>query len=354
MNETGATVVLRGRGSGNLEDSNTEEAQKGLHLYLSSTNQKSLEAARNLAESLLDTICTECCASRISSCKAYTAVPPPQELLAGVQTSGFQGVNASPVTGAEGSTSSTLSAAPNMLPLCTSSNVCPPGSIIYRGSLPIYGNPQPAVSYPSVTGGTCYTGYGGIYPQATPLQQVALALRKIPTPITSVSALTTSVASSNPSLSTTLESNSNSLVKTKIQPPQKRKFQELPASSKGLTYRQNLLQGSECLKPGLGESVTRSISSMLPPNKLLLSGPDVLVSPKDMPPPPPKFTAIKPTCEAEKTLPTTKISNEEPVSDTLLKLVEYGEEDEDIDNLGEEAIESNLARNPAQKPFWAV
>ncbi|KAJ6836096.1 protein RIK [Iris pallida] len=358
MNETGATVVLRGRGSGNLEDSSTEEAQKGLHLYLSSTNQKSLEAASILAENLLDTICTECCASRMSSCKVYSAVPPPQQLLTGVHTSGLQGVNAnaSPVTGAE-STSSTLSTAPNMVPLSASTNVCPLGSMLYAGSLPIYGNPQPAVSfsYPSVAGGTCYTGYGGIYPQATPLQQVALALRKTPAPTTSVSATITSVSSSNPSLNTTPNSNSNSLVKTVIQPPQKRKFQELPASTKGqMTHHQNLLQGSECLKPGLKDSVMRSISSMPPPKKLLQPEFVVVVPPKNMPPPPPKFTATKSPGEIENNLPLTKKSDEEPVSDTLLKLVEYGEEDEDIDNVGEEAIDSNLAQNPAPKPFWAV
>jgi len=40
------------------------EAQQPLHLYLSSTNPKSLEAARSLAENLLDTISAECGASR--------------------------------------------------------------------------------------------------------------------------------------------------------------------------------------------------------------------------------------------------------------------------------------------------
>ena len=40
------------------------EAQQPLHLYLSSTNPKSLEAARSLAENLLDTISAEYGASR--------------------------------------------------------------------------------------------------------------------------------------------------------------------------------------------------------------------------------------------------------------------------------------------------
>lgn len=97
MNETGATVILRGRGSGNLDTPHGEgmpynmitssnflfilyfslssdslsltlfflsELQQPLHLYLSSNNLKSLEDAKLLAENLLDTISIECGASR--------------------------------------------------------------------------------------------------------------------------------------------------------------------------------------------------------------------------------------------------------------------------------------------------
>lgn len=101
MNETGATVSLRGRGSGNSESPNGEGAnfiacyviflwpwcyisfrvslfrllplctsfiilagQQPLHLFLSSSNLKGLEDAKLLAENLLDTICAECGASR--------------------------------------------------------------------------------------------------------------------------------------------------------------------------------------------------------------------------------------------------------------------------------------------------
>lgn len=46
------------------------DGQQPLHLFLSSTNAKSLEDAKLLAENLLDTICVECGASRylILSC----------------------------------------------------------------------------------------------------------------------------------------------------------------------------------------------------------------------------------------------------------------------------------------------
>ncbi|KAI4387824.1 hypothetical protein MLD38_000223 [Melastoma candidum] len=68
INETGASVSLTGRGS---------EGQQQLHLLLSSTNLKSLENAKHLAEHLLDAISVEFDVSRMSSAKVYAAVPPP-------------------------------------------------------------------------------------------------------------------------------------------------------------------------------------------------------------------------------------------------------------------------------------
>lgn len=98
MNETGATVLLRGRGSGIIDSLHGEgipffmqydlitsllilprvvlfvisrissilpaEGQLPLHLFLSSNNLKSLDDARLLAEHLLDTISVECGVSR--------------------------------------------------------------------------------------------------------------------------------------------------------------------------------------------------------------------------------------------------------------------------------------------------
>ncbi|KAM7252699.1 hypothetical protein ACFE04_008208 [Oxalis oulophora] len=85
MNETGATILLRGSGSGN---SKIQQGEEPLHLFLSSNNSKSLEDTKYLAEHLLDTISMECGASsdgfRVSSSKMYGAVPPPRQLLTGV------------------------------------------------------------------------------------------------------------------------------------------------------------------------------------------------------------------------------------------------------------------------------
>lgn len=98
------------------------------------------------------------------------------------------------------------------------------------------------VSYapPSVTGGTRYAGYGGIYPQATPLQQVALALRQAPAS-TAPAVLSTSL-----SASTTAKTSSTSAEPDK-RPPQKRKFQELLVSPKGPTAPSQVICGCRCL-----------------------------------------------------------------------------------------------------------
>ncbi|RVW31452.1 Protein RIK [Vitis vinifera] len=201
MNETGATVSLRGRGSGNSESPNGE-GQQPLHLFLSSNNLKGLEDAKLLAENLLDTICAECGASRASSCKVYGAVPPPQQLLVGVQSSG------------------------NELNVKTSSTACLASSAP-QSNLVCY-------PPPSLTAGTSYSGYGGIYPQATPLQQVALALRQSPSPVTSTIAPSTSSASTVPM------SSAASFSEKEKRLPQRRKFQELPVALKGPTKPQQV------------------------------------------------------------------------------------------------------------------
>ncbi|KAK1295707.1 Protein RIK [Acorus calamus] len=225
MNETGATVLLRGRGSRNPEGTSGEEAQQPLHLYLSASNPKSLEDARILAENLLDTICTECGASRLSSCKAYGAVPPPQQLLVGAPNSSGEPEVAGSSSSAGGSSSIMPSFTTTVPPVSSASSAVlyPPGSAIS------YGQSQShtlTYSRPLVPG-TCYSGYGGIYPQATPLQQVALALRQAPTQ-------TASVVSPAVSTSTALPKNSSSTIRQMDkQPPQKRKFQEQPIAPKG-------------------------------------------------------------------------------------------------------------------------
>ncbi|KAI3713133.1 hypothetical protein L1987_71705 [Smallanthus sonchifolius] len=148
---SGSKVLLRGRGSGNLT-TNAEE-QQPLHLFLSSSNPKSLEHAKLLAENLLDTICAECGASRVSTVKVYGAVPPPQKLLAGVQNPAVELETAAKITASSASMTADFTQSP-------------------ATSLVTYPGTTTVISH-----GTSYNGYGGIYPQATPLQQVALALK---------------------------------------------------------------------------------------------------------------------------------------------------------------------------------
>uniref|UniRef100_A0A2P2LTD1 Uncharacterized protein MANES_02G054700 n=2 Tax=Rhizophora mucronata TaxID=61149 RepID=A0A2P2LTD1_RHIMU len=260
MNETGATVILKGRGSenhesfsggGNIQHAmetfiyfcmldfplsrttaaflSCSEVQQPLHLFLSASNSKSLEDAKRLAENLLDTISLECGASRISSCKVYGAVPPPQQLLAGVESSGNeQKINSVQAIALPLLTTSSA-------PSTSASSVPPTTSFFSQGTLSVTGGtmscelPQTnLVSHPQplVTGGTSYNGYGGIYPQATPLQQVALALRQSPSPITSTVSHATSISNTEPKLSM------NSISEKDKRPTQKRKFQELPVSLK--------------------------------------------------------------------------------------------------------------------------
>ncbi|XP_047334835.1 protein RIK [Impatiens glandulifera] len=333
-NETGATVVLRGRGSGTLDVTLGEEGQQPLHLFLSSTNQKSLESAKFLAENLLATISQEFGATRlnniVSSSNVYGAVPPPQHLLPG-------GLN--PI---------------NLVPSVVSSLSVGPNSVVPS---------QPHVAgYPqhSLTGGTSYAGYGGIYPQATPLQQVALALRQSP-----------SVASStvtSPALVAAMTGQkSESSSSEERRPPQKRKFKELPLASKGLAnlhQQVELQRSSEFLKPKPSRDFgVRNISTMPPPKELGLqssNGTMVPPPPRAMrpPPPPPKFNASllhsKKVQEHNNVIHKTK---PETTTDTLLKLVEYGDEDDDEDDDLDKSTElskSNSSQMVSPKPFWAI
>ncbi|KAL2959064.1 hypothetical protein AAZX31_18G246000 [Glycine max] len=364
MNETGATVVLRGRGSGNNECLNGEDGQQPLHLFLSSNNAKSLEDAKLLAENLLDTICTECGASRVSSCKVYSAVPPPQQvytavppphqLLTGVQSSGIDlEAGASLIT-------SSMSAAGVLTPVPPASLVGVTGvtgaltlgttaqSIRHLSSGP-QANMTGYTPPPLVSGGTSYIGYGGLYPQATPLQQVALALRHSP-PVASTVAPTTSA--SNRGSKSTLSSD---LEKEK-RPPQRRKFQELPVGSKDTTKLNQRLQPLKTNEQSDGP-VVRNISTMPAPKKLVQPSsngmPPPLLRTMPPPPPPPKFcgpSEVKVQAK-NKTLLKTK---SDAVPDTLVKLMEYGEEDDDDIDSSEESLPHDAGATGVQKPFWAL
>ncbi|CAA7387781.1 unnamed protein product [Spirodela intermedia] len=232
MNETGATVTLRGRGSGNVEIPTAGETEQPLHLYLSSSNQKSLEDARILAENLLDTISLECGASRVPPSKVYKAVPPPRQLLDGVECS--ENVNGSSVPATVcPSIDATAGKFSSALPVSSASTVCLPGTSLNDG-VTNYGSQQTNISSyspSSIFGGANYSGYGGIYPQATPLQQVALALRRPPVSTASSPTVTSplpATMSAGTSLKTTLSSGAEPDKR-----PQRRKFQELPVASNG-------------------------------------------------------------------------------------------------------------------------
>ncbi|CAL5367637.1 unnamed protein product [Camellia sinensis] len=353
MNETGATVLLRGRGSGNSESAFGEEGKQPLHLYLSSNNPKSIESAKLLAENLLDTISIECCASRVSSSKVYGAVPPPHQLLNGVQSSGNE-------VEANNSSAASLTSVPvNSLAIPPISSATHPGitTTLLQGTLSqsiglSCGHSQPNIvchPQPSLTGGTSYSGYGGIYPQATPLQQVALALRQSPSLVNSTVAPATTAASTAANSSETLSYEEKRRL-------QKRKFQELPVASKG---HANPHQGSKFQKageptPDLG---VRNISTMQAPKKLVQQSVNgmVLPPPRSMPPPPPppKFNSpVLPSKVHEKSV--LNKSKLESVPDTLIKLMEYGEEDDEPDEITEEPYKSNSNGSAAPKPFWAV
>ena len=42
------------------------------------------------------------------------------------------------------------------------------------------------------------------------------------------------------------------------------------------------------------------------------------------------------------------------ISDTLVKLMEYGDEDDDLDDSSEESLASTTCAVGVQKPFWAL
>lgn len=150
----------------------------------------------------------------------YGAVPPPPQLQAGVKSP----VNTSKV---------------NDMPAFSPglSTVASQGTVPLSIGLSNSGLPQTNTCYPhGLTSGTSYIGYGGIYPQATPLQQVALALRQSTSPVTAtVSPATTAARTDPPREVPSLANDKHS---------QKRKFQELPAAAKGPA---NLTQVSSSL-----------------------------------------------------------------------------------------------------------
>ncbi|XP_071703750.1 protein RIK-like isoform X2 [Rutidosis leptorrhynchoides] len=317
MNETGSTVLLRGRGSGNSTSSNPEE-QQALHLFLSSSNPKSLERAKLLAENLLDTICAECGASRVSSLKVYGAVPPPKQ-LAGESIAQIT-ANSASLTSDFIQTPSTSLVTSTLL----SNGHCLPG---------VSSHPQSSLSH-----GTSYNGYGGIYPQATPLQQVALALRQSTSPMNSTIPATQKIGTTT-----------STVIEKEKRLPHKRKFQELPVAADG-PLKTN--QESKILKPSeVKSSMPAPVKLVQPSSKGMMPPPP----PRTMPPPPSR--TMPPPPPVTKVVESNSASKPEPksVPETLISLMEYGDEDDDdIEETIKDPITKNSKVLPASKPFWAV
>ncbi|XP_023514657.1 protein RIK isoform X1 [Cucurbita pepo subsp. pepo] len=391
MAETGVTVSLRGLGSGSTEGA----CEEPLHLFLSSNNFKSLEDAKNLTENLMDTISKEFGVSRVSSCKVYSAVAPPQQVYGAVppppqvygaippllQVYGavppppkvynavpppllcstpqqlYTGVDS---LGNEPSTSSASSSISSASPTIVSqvSSVIPGAApVITQGSILQAGLSQSqstAISYskPLISSGTNYNGYSGIYPQATPLQQVALALKQVSSTTMSVAVPNRSAPSmSNVSVSTDAEKEKR--------PHQRRKFQELPICVQGSPISN---QDSKLLKPSnksAADATVRNVSNMPAPRKLVQPSSNEMPPPRprSMPPPP---TPVKSTSTVKVIVQDKELSLDtikpDVVSDTLVKLMEYGEEEDDD---AEEGVESLNSKNTtgglaSRKPFWAV
>lgn len=410
MKETGVTVVLKGKDTENLGNCIGEGSQpQPLHLYLTSMHLKSLEAAKLLAENLLDTIAAEFGASRISSSKVYGAVPPPQQLLAGVDTSGARSdvhsTSGPNVSAASHSFASTGVSAPIVAPAATLQS----GAPTYSGVLPSSNTTCPV---PPVNGGTFYNGYGGIYPQATPLQQVAFTLKHASSSTTQVFPVMPTPTGS----AITVNSSSD----MELDKRSRRKFQELPVSKGPTKESQSSQQESMFVNIGLGSLGNISGSSIAHPSKVQPASNGMLLpdqgdmpshlsisnnmplpplksmqpppppnknmpppAPRSMPPPPPpKFTSNEVLSRNEnksfaskelmgppipldtRPLPSSQLlpkepkeekSKDAPVSETLLKLMDYGDDDDDDDS---DVTDSLPKRNPPpgsqQKPFWAV
>lgn len=382
MNETGATVVLRGQGSGNSDRGGGAELLQSLHLFLCAKNSKSLEDAKLLAENLLDTIAAECGVSRVSLSKVYKAVPPPLQLLAGVESSVL---NPTVNSASAASMASSAAESTHVVQLSTAALPVVNGgyphvaAVSQPGALLGYGHPQPNRSYlPTSLSGTSYSGYDGIYPQATPLQQVAQVLRQTPASGTSFTALATTSGN-------TLVNVNSSSSETERRRSQKRKFQEVPVASKlPEEPHQNSLQRSEFIKPGalVEGSRLRTTSSMPPPKKLVCPSSNGLPPPppRDMPPPPSRtmlpppsklMSSISPTETSQGTskptnssklmssispAETSKPTNSSPdsIPDTLVRLMEYGDDDEDDEEEPEVVPQrSNSKPMAGSKPFWA-
>lgn len=123
------------------------------------------------------------------------------------------------------------------------------------------------------------------------------------------------------------------------------------------SIHQNSSQGNEFAQPGEPMGV-RNLSTMPAPKKLVQSSTDRMPPPPPRtmppPPPPPKFNSISSALKEPQNVVLTT-PNPESIPDTLIKLMEYGDEDDDPDDITEEPSKSNSnGSSVTTKPFWAV
>lgn len=163
---------------------------------------------------------------RVSSSKVYGAVPPPLQLLSGAP--GSEKEQTPNLTSTYGLMTSIPIAAPpsavSPFPVTPATSLYPQFPVMQPLGISNGGHLHPSpVSYlQPVAGGTSYSGYAGIYPQATPLQQV---LKQSISPVISTVPPTMLTA-------TSLSTPSDISSKEKERRPRKRKFQELPDDCK--------------------------------------------------------------------------------------------------------------------------
>ncbi|CAM6009540.1 unnamed protein product [Sphagnum balticum] len=358
MTKTGTEVAVRGIGSGYLESFSGEELQQPLHLLITGDNFKGVDDARRLAENLLDTIRVDSVAFWLPPTKVYGAVPPPQQLAGGGATESFSSIKSEPESrlAADQVQISVSNTPAPLLPVSIPGSV-KQGSIMNVNSYNQGpgGLRNPSHPFPVTVPTTNYSGYGGVYPQVSPLQQVAQALQRPPPPVSvrpgnGLAVGGMQVADVQGTIPSHGQSNLH-VEKRRDGPPQKerRKFQEFPMPAKQTTARDDS-QVHRVTGP------SRLDEQSVPPsghNNINLSP----LQTKLMPPPPPKSMS-PPIRKALPKSPTEKEgefqnSSLEYCIDFLLtglKLVEYGEE-EDEDFTGESPSQPSYSNG---KPFWAT
>ncbi|KAH8952071.1 hypothetical protein BDL97_09G065200 [Sphagnum fallax] len=195
-------------------------------------------------------------ANMLPPTKVYGAVPPPQQLAGGGATESFSSIKSEPesrLAADQVQTSVSNTPAP-LLPVSIPGSVKqgPPQSDANLNYGPqnvnsynqgARGLQNPSHPFPVTVPTTNYSGYGGVYPQVSPLQQVAQALQRPPPPVSvrpgnGLAVGGMQVADAQGTIPTHGQSNWH-VEKRRDGPPQKerRKFQEFPMPAKQTTAR---------------------------------------------------------------------------------------------------------------------